>query len=181
MVETHRAACTAAREIAMQPVAQRYPVVITTNGGYPLDQNLYQAVKGMPSAAQVAAEGALILCVAECSDGLPDDSPFAEQLLSGRTPQQALAELAAGADVPEQWQLQVLAQLQTTFRIGLHCAGIDAANLAVAGIEAVDDVAVAVRHALAAAGPEARVCVLPSGAETIPYVSGNAAPVSSFR
>jgi nickel-dependent lactate racemase len=181
MSETHRAAYTAAREIAMQPVAQRYPVVITTNGGYPLDQNLYQAVKGMRSAAQVAAEGALIVCVAECSDGLPDDSPFAVQLLSGRTPQQALAELAAGAEVPEQWQLQVLAQLQTTFRIGLHCAGIAAAQLAVAGIEAVDDVAAAVRLALAASGPDARVCVLPSGAETIPYVTGDAAPVSSSR
>ncbi|MDT4942317.1 MAG: lactate racemase [Pseudonocardiales bacterium] len=170
MLETHRVACAAAREIAMQPVAQRYPVVVTTNGGYPLDQNLYQAVKGMRSAAQVAADGALIICAAECADGMPDDSPFAAQLLSGRTPQQVLADLAAGADVPEQWQLQVLAQLQARFRIGLHCAGIPDDTLAAAGIEPVGDIAGAVARALAEAGPAARVCVLPSGAETIPYV-----------
>jgi nickel-dependent lactate racemase len=170
MFATHAAACALAREIAMQPVAQRYPVVVTTNGGYPLDQNLYQAVKGMRSAAQVAADGGLIICVAECSDGLPDDSPFAEQVLSGRSPEQVLADLAAGADVPEQWQIQVLAQLQTRFRIGLHCAGIPDAALERAGLEPIPDVAAAVSTALAGAGPGARACVLPSGAETIPYV-----------
>jgi lactate racemase len=171
---THRAACATARQIAMQPVAQRYPVIVTTNGGYPLDQNLYQAVKGMRSAAQVAAEGALIISAAECADGMPAGSPFAEQVLSGRSPQQVLDDLAAGADVPEQWQLQVLAQLQTRFRIGLHCAGISAGDLGRAGLEPVADVAAAVGAALADAGPGARVCVLPSGAETIPYVEREA-------
>jgi len=170
LTATHRVACATARQIAMQPVAQRYPVVVTTNGGYPLDQNLYQAVKGMRSAAQVAADGALIISAAACSDGMPTGSPFEAQVLSGRSPQQVLDELAAGADVPEQWQLQVLAQLQTRFRLGLHCDGITAADLSRAGLEPIADVAAAVQAALADAGPGARVCVLPSGAETIPYV-----------
>jgi nickel-dependent lactate racemase len=173
MAQTHRRACATARDIAMQPVGQRYPVVVTTNGGYPLDQNLYQAVKGMRSAAQVAADGALIICVAECGDGIPDDSPFAAQLLNGRSPQQVLTDLAAGAELPEQWQIQVLAQLQIQYRLGVHCAGIPAFDLNHAGLEPVDDVAAAVSAALTAAGPAARVCVLPSGAETIPYVSGS--------
>ena len=44
-----------ARSVAMRAVPHRYPVVVTTNAGFPLDQNLYQAVKGMRSAAQVVA------------------------------------------------------------------------------------------------------------------------------
>ncbi len=54
---THAEACATAREVAMQEVPHRYPVVVTSNAGFPLDQNLYQAVKGMRSAAQVVAPG----------------------------------------------------------------------------------------------------------------------------
>ena len=48
-----------------------YDIVVTTNGGYPLDQNLYQTVKGMSAAAQIVKPGGAILVAAECSDGFP--------------------------------------------------------------------------------------------------------------
>ena len=51
----HKAACAVAQRLAMQPVPSPFDVVLTTNSGYPLDQNLYQAVKGMSAAAQVRA------------------------------------------------------------------------------------------------------------------------------
>ena len=43
----HRAACAVAKQTAMRAVPQRFDVVVTTNSGFPLDQNLYQSVKGM--------------------------------------------------------------------------------------------------------------------------------------
>ena len=46
ILEQHRAACAHARDTAMRAVPQPFDVVLTTNSGYPLDQNLYQAVKG---------------------------------------------------------------------------------------------------------------------------------------
>ena len=49
----HAAACEQARHEAMQPVDRPFDIVVTTNSGYPLDQNLYQAVKGMSAAAEV--------------------------------------------------------------------------------------------------------------------------------
>ena len=48
----HRAACAYAKEKAMREVPAPFDVVLTSNAGYPLDQNLYQAVKGMSAAAQ---------------------------------------------------------------------------------------------------------------------------------
>jgi nickel-dependent lactate racemase len=48
----HAAACAAARTYAMRAVAEPFDVVVTSNSGYPLDQNLYQAVKGMSAAAR---------------------------------------------------------------------------------------------------------------------------------
>ena len=48
-------------------------IVITTNGGAPLDQNVYQCVKGLTTAEATASEGAVIIMCAECSDGVGGD------------------------------------------------------------------------------------------------------------
>src|SRR5678816_1954117 len=56
----HRAACAYAKSNAMRQVPSPFDVVLTTNSGYPLDQNLYQAVKGMSAAAQIVKPGGVI-------------------------------------------------------------------------------------------------------------------------
>ncbi len=71
MFVEHRAACDYAKNTAMRAVPEAFDVVLTTNSGYPLDQNLYQAVKGMSAAAKIVKSGGTILCAAECRDGLP--------------------------------------------------------------------------------------------------------------
>lgn len=48
---------------------EKADIVITTNGGYPLDQNIYQAVKSMRTAARACKKGGVIICLSECSDG----------------------------------------------------------------------------------------------------------------
>jgi len=65
---------------------QSFDVVVTTNSGYPLDQNLYQAVKGMSAAAQVVKDGGVIICAAECRDGLPAHGSYGAVLASAPTP-----------------------------------------------------------------------------------------------
>ena len=73
----HAAACAhvqGARRCA--PVAALFDVVLTTNSGYPLDQNLYQSVKGMSAAACIVKPGGTIICAAECRDGVPDARPL---------------------------------------------------------------------------------------------------------
>ena len=44
-------------------------IVISTNGGYPLDQNIYQAVKGMTAAEATVKEGGVIIMAAQAGDG----------------------------------------------------------------------------------------------------------------
>jgi lactate racemase len=167
----HAAARTAARATAMRPVDGLFDVVITTNAGYPLDQNLYQAVKGMSAAAAVVRPGGLIICAAECADGFPDHGSFREVLASAPTPGQLLDAIAARAvTVPDQWQVQVLARVLSRARVGVHCATLSDADLRGAHLSAVPDIAAAAQAELAAAGPDARVCVLPEGPLTIPFL-----------
>ncbi|MBN1317399.1 MAG: nickel-dependent lactate racemase, partial [Anaerolineales bacterium] len=71
LAAAHDAGCAYVKRHAMLPVAQPYDVVITSNSGYPLDLNLYQAVKGMSAAAQIVRPGGAIVIAAECWDGIP--------------------------------------------------------------------------------------------------------------
>ena len=79
----------------MQPVPHLFDVVVTTNSGYPLDQNLYQAVKGMSAAYKVVKPGGVIVCAAECRDGFPDHGSYREVLASADSPSALLAEISA--------------------------------------------------------------------------------------
>lgn len=65
LVEAHREGCKFVKHTAMQPVDEAFNIVVTTNSGYPLDQNLYQAVKGMSAAARIVKKGGTIIIAAE--------------------------------------------------------------------------------------------------------------------
>jgi nickel-dependent lactate racemase len=172
LFDMHEAAIETARLVAMRPVDRYFDVVVTTNSGFPLDQNLYQAVKGMSAAAQVVRPGGVIVCAAECRDGFPDHGSYQEVLSSAPSPEALLAEISGRPKtVPDQWQVQVQAKIQTRARVVVHSGYLGRDQLAAAHLGYTDDVATTVRDALGAAGPEAGLCVLPEGPQTIPYVA----------
>ncbi|WP_253258092.1 nickel-dependent lactate racemase [Pseudonocardia sp. N23] len=168
----HAVAREEARRVAMVPVDGLFDVVVTTNAGHPLDQNLYQAVKGMSAAATVVRPGGRIVCAAECRDGFPDHGSFREVLASADSPRALLDSIAARErTVPDQWQVQVLARVLDRAQVAVHTGFLDADDLRSAHLLPCPDVGEAVDEALAAAGPGARVCVLPEGPLTLPYVA----------
>lgn len=168
----HGRACAYAKATAMRAVPAPFDVVVTTNSGYPLDQNLYQAVKGMSAAAQVVKPGGTIVCAAECRDGLPAHGAYGHILGSRSTPA-ALLEMIhePGYAVPDQWQVQLQALIQMKATVLVKTSGLDADAVRAAHFTPIDDVSAAVREALRHAGPEATLCVLPHGPQTIPYVA----------
>src|SRR5207237_7422943 len=168
----HGQACVFSKKSVMCPVDAPFDVVLTTNSGYPLDQNLYQAVKGMSAAAQVVKPGGTIVCAAECRDGLPAHGSYGEVLASRPGPRELLAMITApGYSMPDQWQVQIQAQIQTRARVLVKTSGLTDREIRAAHLEPIDDVAAAIRDALAAAGPNATLCVLPQGPQTIPYLA----------
>jgi nickel-dependent lactate racemase len=168
----HRRACAHAKETAMRAVPEAFDVVLTTNSGYPLDQNLYQAVKGMSAAAKIVKRDGTIVCAAECRDGLPDHGSYGRVLASQPNPAQLLAMITApGYSVPDQWQVQIQAQIQLKAQVLVKTDGLAPAAVRAAHFEPVADVASAVRDSLARAGGRATLCVLPQGPQTIPYLA----------
>ncbi|MBQ5951564.1 MAG: nickel-dependent lactate racemase [Lachnospiraceae bacterium] len=88
-------------------------IVITSNGGEPTDQNVYQCVKALTAAEATAAEGAVIIICAECSQGSGGDD-FHRILRDGGSPEKLYARIM---QVPpeeteqDQWQCQILARI----------------------------------------------------------------------
>ena len=119
LIAAHKIGIEFVRKSAMQPVRELFDIVITTNSGYPLDQNLYQAVKGMSAAARIVKKGGAIIIAAECRAGIPDGSPFHQLLSRARDPEDMLA-LIAHETFPEQWQSQIQALIQRKAAIYIH-------------------------------------------------------------
>ena len=173
ILASHAAGCAFARATAMAPVKAAYDVVLTTNSGYPLDQNLYQTVKGMSAAAQIVKAGGSIVVASECSDGMPAHGGYKELLREGVDPDAFMARLfEPNFSVHDQWQVQVQAQIQRKAQVFLKADGLSEAQIRAAWLQPIGDVADCVAARLAAAGTGARVAVLPQGPQTIPYVAG---------
>ena len=88
-------------------------IVITGNGGYPLDQNVYQSVKGMTSGEAVCRENGVIIMVASCADGHGGEA-FCRTLTRASSPAGLLAKLAGiprDQTEPDQWQTQILLRI----------------------------------------------------------------------
>jgi nickel-dependent lactate racemase len=156
----------------MQPVDAPFDVVVTTNSGFPLDQNLYQSVKGMSAAHQIVRPGGTIICAAECRDGFPDHGDYRSLLVSAPSPQGLLDQIAARAETaPDQWQVQIQARIQATSRVIMHTGYLTDSELLAAHLEQTADITATITDSLAAAGPDARLCILPEGPQTIPYLA----------
>ena len=85
-------------------------VVITTNGGYPLDQNMYQAVKGMTAAEPCVKEGGVIIMLAKSGDGIGGEH-FYRQLADEKDINKTMDLFLSrkrNETVPDQWQTQIL-------------------------------------------------------------------------
>ena len=167
----HAAACALSKKIAMRPVKEPFDVVVTTNSGYPLDQNLYQAVKGMSAAAKVVKAGGTIICASECRDGIPNHGAYGEILASCSSPRELLDMITGpGYSRPDQWQVQIQAQIQLKAKVLVKSDCLSETQIRQAHFEPVSDVAAAAVEALRSAGPDATLCVLPQGPQTIPYL-----------
>ena len=170
VLAAHAAGCAFAKETAMVPFDHRFPIVVTTNAGYPLDQNLYQAVKGMHAAMQVVEQDGLIVAAARCDDGFPAHGNFKRLVFEHPTPRALLDTiLAPGFSVYDQWEAQLLALIALRARVALK-SDLEPGEVRRAYLEPIDDVSARLAEELRARG-DVPIAVLPEGPMTIPYLA----------
>lgn len=171
VLPAHREGCAFAKATAMVACERPFPVVVTTNAGYPLDQNLYQAVKGMSAAAQVVEQDGLIIAASRCNDGFPHHGNFRKLLFDHDSPRALLDAITTpGFSLYDQWEAQLLAIIALKARVGLY-SDLDPTEVQRAHLEPVADVSARLRDEIARRGPDVPIAILPEGPMTIPYLA----------
>lgn len=102
-------------------------VIVTSNGGYPLDQNMYQAVKGLTTGEACVNEHGVIIMFASCIDGHGGQSFFdtfaehsnAEEIMS------MILSTSSEDTIPDQWESQMLAKVQIKANIIIVSTHVD--------------------------------------------------------
>ena len=143
-------------------------IVITSNNGYPLDQNIYQAVKGMTAGEATCAEGGVIIMVAACNDGHGGVS-FMETMTQALTPAQILERIQAtpkAHTVPDQWESQILARILSKFQVVL-VSRCDPELVKAMKMHPASDLTQALEIAEALLGRPGAVTVIPEGISSI--------------
>ncbi|MCA0987303.1 nickel-dependent lactate racemase [Guptibacillus algicola] len=170
LYEAHDRGCAYAKEHAMVKCDERFDVVITSNSGYPLDQNLYQAVKGMSAAHKIVKKGGAILVASECSDGLPGHGNFAKIFEMANSPEELL-EMINNPEFKmfDQWQVQKQAVIQTWADVHVYSLLSDE-EVTGAMLKPMASIEGTIEKLKEVMGEDLTVAVLPLGPLTIPYV-----------
>ena len=168
-IEAHHAGCAYLARYCEVEQKQKADIVITSNGGAPLDQNAYQAVKGLTTAADAAADGAALIICAECADGIGGDS-FYKALSECAGPTELLGEIRRvpmDETVPDQWQYQILARILEKHHVYFVARKEMEEAVNAMKMEYAPSLEEAYARARALKGASARVAVIPNGVSLI--------------
>ena len=168
-IEAHHAGCAYLARYCEVEQKQKADIVITSNGGAPLDQNAYQAVKGLTTAADAAADGAALIICAECADGIGGDS-FYKALSECASPTELLGEIRRvpmDETVPDQWQYQILARILEKHHVYFVARKDMEEAVNAMKMEYAPSLEEAYARARALKGASAGVAVIPNGVSLI--------------
>ena len=165
----HLTGCDFLKTHCCIPIPQA-DIVITSNGGYPLDQNVYQAVKGMTAGEAVCRDGGVIILCAGCSDGHGGEA-FYQTLKNMSSPAGLLNTISAiprNATTPDQWQYQILLRIMTRFKIIIVTRHADHQMIRDMKFDAASSIEEALQIAFKHTSPDAKIAAIPDGVSIIP-------------
>lgn len=144
-------------------------IVITGNGGIPLDQNIYQAVKGISTADIICRKGGVIIMAASSVDGHGGES-FYQTFAGGKKAEEILQDILnvpQDKTQPDQWQSQILARTMVNHPI-VFISTLPPELVQSMGFIPASDLLEAVRKADEILGKEEKIVVIPDGVGCIP-------------
>jgi nickel-dependent lactate racemase len=142
-------------------------IVVTSNGGYPLDQNLYQSPKAVSTAEACAGEDGVIVMFCSCVDGM-GGTHFAKLIQLG-TPEEIdayLSKIPAKKSIPEQWCPQIYARILHKHKMIL-VSKLPPEQVKKCNMIPAKDADEAMQIAYSLKGKDAKVVVIPDGVSVL--------------
>jgi len=162
--QAHAEGCKFVMELASVK-AVKADIAITSNGGYPLDQNVYQSVKGMTAAEAVCKEGGVIIMISACNDGHGGKS-FYENMANAGSPEEVLDRVmktGRSETIPDQWEFQILARILKEHTVILVSDMCDPEMIKRMHMQHAYTFEEALMRALEIKGADANITVIPDG------------------
>lgn len=167
LVKAHEKGCEFIKDLSTVPSVTG-DIVITGNGGYPLDQNLYQSPKAAATAEACARKGGVIIMCASCIDGF-GGVHFKGLMLSGTISEIAdkLSKIPPKETIPEMWCVQIFTRIMNKHKIILVTTHLDHEMVRKANMIPASNPDQALEIAWEMKGKDARVVVIPDGVATL--------------
>ena len=161
--EAHATGVSFVRKLAQCPSVTG-DIVITSNGGYPLDQNLYQSPKAVATAEACCVDGGVIIMCASCFDGM-GGTHFEKLIVRGTVDEidEYLSRIPPKETIPEQWCAQIYSRILKKHRIILVTTYLDHELVRKANMIPASSPDEALAMAYEMMGKDARVVVIPDG------------------
>ena len=161
--EAHAEGVAFVRKLAQCPSITG-DIVITSNGGYPLDQNLYQSPKAVATAEACCADGGVIIMCASCFDGM-GGTHFEKLIVRGTVDEidEYLSRIPPKETIPEQWCAQIYSRILKKHKIILVTTYLDHELVRKANMIPASSPDEALAMAYEMKGKDARVVVIPDG------------------
>jgi nickel-dependent lactate racemase len=164
----HEEGCEFVMELASVK-AVKADIAISTNGGYPLDQNIYQSVKGMTAAEATCKEGGVIIMVSACNDGHGGKS-FYDNMAEAGSPREVLdrvIKIGRNETAPDQWEFQILARILDKYTVILVTDMCDPEMIKNMHMQHAFTFEEALERAFAIKGKDAKISVVPDGVSVV--------------
>ena len=169
LVAAHEAGVAVCEQSWVTTFPQKYDVVIVTPGGFPRDIDLHQAQKAMSTAEQVAANGGVIVLLAECADGI---GKFAAWLKGAKSPHAVIERFKREGFTQEHSSKAFMcARALAKHPVVVCCAGIPKADLEAMFFRPGETPQAAVDAALQMKEDGCRVLVLPYAVDCVPKIN----------
>lgn len=152
-------------------IKEQFDIVICGNGGYPLDLNLYQAVKSMAIGEMAVKKGGSIISVNECVDGIGVGQEKFKELIFSEMPPKIIYEKILKKDiiVPDQWEIQILARILMKADVFV-ISKLNENELGNIGLKYAETVEDAIDSCLKSHGKNASILILPNGPQILPLL-----------
>ncbi|MCI9105745.1 MAG: nickel-dependent lactate racemase [Lachnospiraceae bacterium] len=165
----HHAGCRYLERYCRVTLQQKGDIVITSNGGDPLDQNVYQTVKCMATAELASRPAGVIIVCARCQDGIGGEAFFyaLKECSSARQLLEDTNKLSMEETKPDQWQYQILARILSRHTVILVTEPEWEEAVRAMKMEYASSLKAAYEMAKRRKGDAAKVVVIPDGVSVI--------------
>lgn len=152
-------------------IQEPFDIVVCGNGGYPLDLNLYQAVKSMAIGEMVVKKNGTIISVNECADGIGGgQDEFKELLFSDMPPEEIYKKVLNNEIVVlDQWEIQVLTRIMMMADVYI-ISKMKEDEIGNIGLKHAKTVEEAIKKSLNKHGSKAKILFLPNGPQILPIL-----------